>query len=272
MNAAGEEDGSYVHWLDTPDGEGDEDETMTLNNCISYALATRPAEDRSAYAWEEKDKKDEGGARGRLLEDTAGGYAAGPGSVEGEQDIDGHYLRHGHWHPWSSGNHGAVTPRSMEKDTPSTTTSAAAGTDASKSERPLLGKDEILQIKILYGGKCAGRCSRVHKVTYPTNATVVTTDNGGVIDNSTGSAEDRSIRSLSLLRQRIQEENKGGGDDTMKEDDTSSPSYWEKVHYRFAMDDALLFLDDTSAWLHNITVVNVTVTERCLSTGSDDGK
>ena len=52
----------------------------------------------------------------------------------------------------------------------------------------------------------------------------------------------------------------------------SSPSYWEEPHYRFAMDDALLFFDVKSALMHNITNVNITVTERCLSTGRDDGK
>ena len=56
------------------------------------------------------------------------------------------------------------------------------------------------------------------------------------------------------------------------QNELSTPSYWEKVHYRYAIDDALLYMDDKSALMHNITVVNITVTERCLSTGSDDGR
>jgi hypothetical protein len=62
-------------------------------------------------------------------------------------------------------------------------------------------------------------------------------------------------------------------DDQKKDDGSfSSPSYWEKVHYRFARGDALLHLDEKTVSLHNISYVNVTLTERCLSTGSDNGK
>jgi hypothetical protein len=61
--------------------------------------------------------------------------------------------------------------------------------------------------------------------------------------------------------------------DQVKDDGSfSSPSYWEKVHYRFARGDALLHLDEKTVALHNITYVNVTLTERCLSTGSDNGE
>ena len=104
---------------------------------------------------------------------------------------------------------------------------------------PLLGKDEILQIKILYGRKCQGECSRVRKVVYESNETVA---------NETSIFEEG--------------------------DQYSKPSFWreDKIHYRFAIDSSLLYIDENSALLHGINVVNLTVTERCLSTGSDHGR
>ncbi len=152
-----------------------------------------------------------------------------------------------------------------------TTTSAAPDADPSPprpSSLGNLGKDEILQIKIMYGGKCTGRCSRVHKVEYPEPSSNATAASGG--GNGTD-AEETSVRGRRVA-ENTEENGDGDSSGVSKDDELSSPSYWEKVHYRFVIDDALLFLDEKSALLHNITVVNVTVTERCLSTGADDGK
>ena len=52
-----------------------------------------------------------------------------------------------------------------ESGTRGMTGSSSSGINPPASA-PLLGKDEILQIKILYGGWCTGKCSRVHKVKY----------------------------------------------------------------------------------------------------------
>jgi hypothetical protein len=99
-------------------------------------------------------------------------------------------------------------------------------------------------------------------VLYP-DTSVEDANNSTETESTTG----RQLRSLSQAKD-------GDNNDstTTIEDELSSPSYWKKVHYRFAIDDALLYLDEKSALLHNISVVNVTVTERCLSTGSDVGK
>ncbi|EJK46469.1 hypothetical protein THAOC_34863 [Thalassiosira oceanica] len=106
---------------------------------------------------------------------------------------------------------------------------------------PLLGKDEILQIKILSGRNCRGECSRVRKVDY-------SNESNETASNVTSFFEEG--------------------------DQYSKPSFWreDNIHYRFAIDSSLLYIDENSALLHGINVVNVTVTERCLSTGSDHGR
>jgi len=296
----------------------------TLFNCISYALSTRPIEDRSAYFGEDKDKKsssdDDGDSSGRMLLPGDGDEGGVVSIVKAKPSDDKtHYLPDSNNQLPHSGNRAArvggssfaalddnpedysndgyspLPMRSMrESSTGKTTSSVEPKLEFSPSHDPLLGKDEILQIKIMYGGKCTGRCSRVHNVEYPKISNNETdanaSDDGG--NNNTGVAEGESgkhqaTRSLSRLRLREEAEKHGrqlvdteekNGDDnsnssrSLKDNELSSPSYWEKVHYRFAIDDALLYLDENSALLHNITVVNVTVTERCLSTGSDHGK
>ena len=207
--------------------EGYQDkETRTLYNCISYALSTRPLEERSTFfGEEEKDDSSSDGDNDEKKKDS----------------------------------------KQIESESGSTDT-----TTKSNSPMPLFGMDEILQIKIMYGGKCTGRCSRVRNVVYP----AVETD---TVDNSTDkdvvgmqavandTADDQHIRGLKQTKSKNE-------DNSTAVDEFSSPTYWEKVHYQFAIDDALLYLDETAALLHNITLVNITVTERCLSTGSDDGR
>ena len=122
-------------------------------------------------------------------------------------------------------------------------------------------------------------CSRVHTVEYP--AADETSDknagSGGMSSNNTdhdSAQETQNGQRYSLRGRRQQAKTKEvNSNATAKTDanEPSSPSYWEKPYYRFAIDDALLYMDAGTRYRHNITVVNVTVTERCLSTGSDDG-
>jgi len=218
---------SWGH-VETKEGDkvnGDQDrETRKLHNCISYALSTRPLEERSKYFGEEKDD------------------ASSDGDSDDKKDSK---------------------QMKSESDSTDTTTKSASPT-------PLLGVDEILQIKIMYGGKCTGRCSRVRNVKYPAveiDAVDNSTDKEvmGMLAVVNDTAGDQHIRGLKQTKSKNE-------DNSTTVDEFSTPTYWEKVHYQFAIDDALLYLDETAALLHNITLVNITVTERCLSTGSDDGR
>ena len=152
---------------------------------------------------------------------------------------------------------------------------------------PLLGRDELLQIKILYGGECRGQCSRVRNVVYPpnnssqVNATfsngtdigdddsdplLAVSDHQGLAQKSRSHSTDNSTWIRRGVFGNVLPSSNDSGVDRL-----STPAYWKKPHYRFATDDALLFLDKRSLYLHNVSVVNVTITERCLSTGSDHG-
>ena len=193
-------------------------------------------------------------------------------------------------------------PRAMSESSYRGTTTSISNNLPYSVSAPLLGEDEILQIKILYGGGCRGKCSRVHTMKYVDEGPD-TLAQGGDDDMEVKEEEEMDDRSIDdqngigattsseAHAARTSHENNnianatGDGkqrrvkaqiydkDDQEKDDGSlSSPSYWEKVHYRFARDDALLHLDETTISLHNITFVNVTLTERCLSTGSDDGK
>jgi hypothetical protein len=158
----------------------------------------------------------------------------------------------------------------------------------SDSIPPTLGMDEILQIKIIYDGSCTGKCSRVHTVNQikdhgdnlnaeeedKLSLSIDDLDNKDVTASQASNntnitmkvlGDGKEVRQLSKQVDNI--------DDQVKDDGSfSSPSYWEKVHYRFARGDALLHLDEKTVAMHNITYVNVTLTERCLSTGSDNGE
>ena len=157
-----------------------------------------------------------------------------------------------------------------------------------KGDPPLLGRDEILQIKILYGGTCDGQCSRVRNVVYPSRAAKNATHNSTDFISDLGdddadplleSTADRvagrktADNSTWSRRSFFGRKNKADSswNQTSSTDRLSSPKFWKKPHYRFATDDALMYLDHRASTLHNINVVNVTVTERCLSAGSDDG-
>ncbi len=219
-------------------GDGTTNNDM-LVNCISYALSTRPIKERSNYfGVETKDYPSDGNdvVERRLSDET--------GADSDEQE-------------WS-----------YLKNTYDQAAIAGIG-NATKSDAavfsPLLGKDEILQIKIVWKN-CIGKCSKVRVVEYPVQLDAERSDNStyegtSLIENTNDSLSGRRVLSNVSEMQ----------EDKLLEAELSSPSYWEKVHYRFSMDDALLHLDEMSVYLHNITLVNVTLTERCLSSGSDLG-
>lgn len=125
---------------------------------------------------------------------------------------------------------------------------------------PLLNRNEILQIKIIYGNHCddvPGQCSRVHNVVIPAN--------------QTGAYQKLNESSV------VDQSGFNWGKKTLSQNDDgrihkySTATYWENAAYRFSTSEALMFLDDKLLMYHNISIVNVTLSERCLSTGSDNG-
>jgi hypothetical protein len=107
---------------------------------------------------------------------------------------------------------------------------------------PLLGQDEILQIKVLYGGSCKGKCSRVR----PLGSTLQDGEMNG-----------------QWIHPRFKKHNS-------TTDPCATEAFWEEPHYRYSIHEALLYLDTNVQLMHNLTLVNVTLTEACLATGSDD--
>ena len=284
-------------------------DTPTLVNCISYALSDRPIEDRSKYFEKEDDKVSSSDIR-RLFNKGWGNLDSNnnKGDERRKWHHDGYYYDDQLYQSTVGNSVGEVEdydnfPRVMaESGTRGMTGSSSSGINPPYSaSAPLLGKDEILQIKILYGGWCTGKCSRVHKVKYEEEILDIeeedssNTDDqedyvsplssGGQRQAARSSDESNNANDMSGGQQRRHKHGLRGlqrqakeqldnDDDREKSDGLllSSPSYWEKVHYRFARDDALLHLDEKTVSLHNVTLVNVTLTERCLSAGSDDGK
>ena len=211
---------------------------QTLVNCISYALSTRPENERSRYysTFGDSDSK-----KKRLLS-----AYNNIGDDDGIIEMISQAMR--------TNTRALAIHRLAESESESEST----------NEIPIVGKDEIVQIKIMYGGKCTGQCSRVRNVDY--SNTTIENDNSAVKEKIR--LLDKGLRGnpfsrATNSRRSVEEVNK---------DVYSSPAYWEEPHYRFSMDDALLYLDEKVALLHNISIVNITVTERCLSTGEDDGK
>ena len=245
-------------------------------NCIAYALSDRPIGDRSKYMEKEDDTSSNKRRRVIAMRDMFKNYI---------------YNKKDRRRKFSDPDDGTryYPPRVLSE--------SSSGNTAlnSNSILPTLGMDEILQIKIMYGGSCTGKCSRVHTVKHVEERP----DSGGNFnaeeadklslsidsDNKDATYSSRTHASQAFNNTNITTNVLGDGkvrqlikqmdniDDQVKDDGSfSSPSYWEKVHYRFARGDALLHLDEKTVSLHNISYVNVTLTERCLSTGSDNGK
>ena len=270
---------------------GGTDDRDRLVTCIEYALATSSIEERRNLAYfdrfgdknldddavkqeeddESFDKKKTSNLRGKKAAITRKGYNMK--SVDtGEEGTMGNNNWFGHL--FSRGNDGTKN-----------STTFALNATADKGDPPLLGRDEILQIKILYGGTCQGQCSRVRNVVYPSraarNVTVNSTDlvsdlgddDADPLLQSTQYGRRAADNNTWTRRSFFGKTNKGDSswNQTSGTDRLASPEFWKKPHYRFATDDALIYLDRRASTLHNVNVVNVTVTERCLSSGSDHG-
>ncbi len=228
---------------------------QALINCISYALSSRPTEERSRYysMFGDSDSK----RRERQLSVYAN---SGDDDDDFIIEVVGEGMR--------KNRESLATQRSMAEPElepePQPEPQPGPESTPTNTTTPIVGKDEIVQIKIMYGAKCSGECSRVRHVDYSNS----TTKDDSSATNEKIRLLDKGLGGNPFLRntnnrRRVEE---------IDNDIYSSPAYWEEPHYRFSMDDALLFLDEKSALLHNITIVNITVTERCLSTGEDDGK
>lgn len=270
-------------------GKDDRDRLVT---CIEYALATRPMEERRKLAYFDRfgdkyldddmvgkdaddefpDKKKTANLRGNRAKTQKGYYTK---SVDtGEEGT----MENNNWL-------GNLLGRG--RDGASNSTSFTNATQ-DKGDPPLLGRDEILQIKVLYGGSCDGQCSRVRNVVYPSqperNATLNSTDfvsdlgdddADPLLESTVDRVVGRRTNDNSTWTRRTFFGKKNNEDSSWNQtnglDRLSSPEFWKKPHYRFATDDALIYLDHRASILHNVHVVNVTVTERCLSSGSDYG-
>lgn len=128
---------------------------------------------------------------------------------------------------------------------------------------PLLGRDEMLQIKIIYGNSCGDTyCSRVRYVV-PSKA--------DANETARSSARWKLWSHLGLISDTNKYDD--SWNDNMKNADLhyASESYWKEPHYKFSTNEALMFLDDNMLRYHNVSFVNITLTERCLSTGHDQG-
>jgi hypothetical protein len=128
---------------------------------------------------------------------------------------------------------------------------------------PLLGRDEILQIKIIYDNRCSEHdCSRVRNVIPSkknVNETTPTSNNWKIwshlgLNSNTNEYDDLSNNAQNKVDSHY-----------------ASESYWTEPHYKFSTNEALMFLDDNMLRYHNVSIVNITLTERCLSTGHDQG-
>jgi hypothetical protein len=250
----------------------------TFVNCISYALSDRPIGDRSKYMEKEDDPSSSSDKRRRVIamSDMFKNYIYNnkkdrKRKLFSDPDDGTRYYYH---------------PRVLSESNSGNTSLT------SDSIPPTLGMDEILQIKIIYDGSCTGKCSRVHTVKqikdHGGNLNAEEADKLSLsiddLDNKDATSSSRTHSSQASNNSNITMKVLGDGkevrqlskqmDNIDDQDDGSfsSPSYWEKVHYRFARGDALLHLDEKTVALHNITYVNVTLTERCLSTGSDNGE
>ena len=204
--------------------------------CLEYALATRPEDDRY----------------------RKGFFQMFGESLHTDADADTN----------ADKTKGANIKQSSE--TESSSDASVVNNDANKTA-PLLGRNEILQIKIVYGDNCQrvpGQCSRVHNVIVPDS------DSNS---NSTGNATAVQIENKDKEKESFWNQIGIGGKDAngeMKGNDMnqySTAEYWSKPAYKFSSNEALMFLDDQMLIFHNVSIVNVTLSERCLSTGSDQG-
>ena len=278
-------------------GNGDQDR---LTTCIEHALATRPIEERRklAYFHHFGDNLDDDATSDEDDENTANKKKEkGKSALRGAngKTRKGYYMK-----SVDTGEEGTMTynqwfggllssKNGQKSSNASSTTNITTNVTEDMGDPPLLGRDEILQIKILYGGTCHGQCSRVRNVVYLSHATNNTSSNRTKSSKNLGDddadpllestadqiAGSRGMSNSSWTTRGLFFRRKSNADASQNQtsgiDRLSSPEFWKKPHYRFATDDALIYLDHRASVLHRVNVVNVTVTERCLSSGSDHG-
>lgn len=116
------------------------------------------------------------------------------------------------------------------------------------SSKPLLRREEVLQINIIPDECGSKRCSKVRE-----------------LNEHKSEAELRAI----LLSQEIDFNNASSPE--MIEWSRGSMQYWHTPQYRFATDKALLDMRDDMLYHYKVPIVNVTLSARCLASGSDDG-
>jgi len=205
-------------------------------NCLEYALGTRPVEERSGFykVFGEKVDDDE--------------------EAEEENDEESKVSKEG--------------AHEVKKNV--------------SAVPPLLGRDEILQIKIIYGDHCSsasGQCSQVRNVVMPIN--IDTNNSSSAVDETTLSMNTAQDKTGSSIWNQIgfSNRNSGGNNEGVKAkandvdvDWHSTIDYWKEPTYKFSTNEALMYLDDKLLAWHNVSIVNVTLSERCLSTGSDEGQ
>jgi hypothetical protein len=111
---------------------------------------------------------------------------------------------------------------------------------------PLLRSDELLQINIIYGDIPSCLATNMSD-EQPKQCSTSTTHRVTEYPSSSISTNNKNSTNI----------------------DWSNSIHWDKPTYRFSTMEALLHVDNQFLWTHNISIVNLTVTERCLSSGAD---
>lgn len=111
---------------------------------------------------------------------------------------------------------------------------------------PLLRSDELLQINVIYGDKSSCLATNVSE-EQPKQCSTSTTHSVTEYPSSSINTNNKTSTNI----------------------DWSNSIHWDKPTYRFSTMEALLHVDNQFLWTHNISIVNLTLTERCLSSGDD---
>jgi len=149
-------------------------------------------------------------------------------------------------------------------------------------DTPLLGWDEVLQIKIIYGddSKCnnAAASAAVGIGSQNSESGV-----GGGTSKIGGIGGCSRVRNVDAQQKKEKEKKRRAAmkhdpkvesnhdEDPFGDELYSSAEYWKTPRYRFSIDEAFLYHSDEMLNWMNVSFVNVTLSETCLSTGSDLG-
>ncbi len=225
---------------------------IVKSTCLENALMTRPVEERSQFfTMFGEDVKEDGKAEEEVIE---------------EEDVLLTITN--------------TNENSKNQTSPGQHSNNNTSTSSVSTSPPLLGRDEILQIKIIYNNDDCHGCSRVRNVTIPSSNNNVTTNgtenNDETTTTTTTSTRSRSLWSTSTTlisrSMGLDSVTNKEGEEEEEVDRYSTLDYWNENVYKFSTNEALMYLDDKLLFYHNVSIVNVTLTERCLSTGSDEGE